>query len=58
MIDGTLNCTVECNPLLGPQLMKAIKDYMAGKELPVRMITSESVFPAEDARKMLPTRKY
>jgi galactofuranose transport system substrate-binding protein len=58
MIAGKLNCTVECNPLLGPQLMKAIKDYEAGKELPVRIITAEEVFPAEVARKVQPTRKY
>ena len=36
MIDGKLNCTVECSPLLGKQLMKAVKDYMAGKDLPIR----------------------
>ena len=58
MIAGTLNCTVECSPLLGPQLMKAVKDYMAGKELPVRIITAESVFPAEVASRVLPHRKY
>ena len=58
MIAGKLNCSVECNPLLGPQLMKAVKDYMAGKDLPVRLITSEVVFPAEIARATLPTRKY
>jgi ABC-type sugar transport system substrate-binding protein len=58
MIAGKLNCTVECSPLLGPQLMKAVKDYMAGKDLPVRLITSEGVYPAEVARKVLPTRKY
>lgn len=58
MIAGKLNATIECNPLLGPQLMKAVKDYMAGKDLPVRLITSEGVFPAEVARKVLPTRKY
>ncbi|MGA2640396.1 MAG: ABC transporter substrate-binding protein [Spirochaetia bacterium] len=58
MIAGKLNCSVECNPLLGPQLMKAVKDYMAGKDLPVRLITSEVVFPAEVARAILPTRKY
>jgi galactofuranose transport system substrate-binding protein len=58
MIAGKLNCSVECNPLLGPQLMKAVKDYMAGKDLPVRLITSEGVFPADVARKVLPTRKY
>jgi len=58
MIAGKLNCSVECNPLLGPQLMKAVKDYMAGKDLPVRLITSEVVFPAEVARSVLPSRKY
>ncbi len=58
MIAGKLNATIECNPLLGPQLMKAVKDYMSGKDLPVRIITSEGVYPAEVARKVLPTRKY
>jgi galactofuranose transport system substrate-binding protein len=58
MIAGKLNCSVECSPLLGPQLMKAVKDYMAGKDLPVRLITSEGVYPAEVARRILPTRKY
>ena len=49
MIAGRLNCSVECSPLLGPQFMKAVKDYMAGKDLPVKIITSERVFPAEIA---------
>jgi simple sugar transport system substrate-binding protein len=34
--DERLNCVVECSPLLGSQLMKAIKDLMEGKELPFR----------------------
>jgi simple sugar transport system substrate-binding protein len=58
MIAGKLNCSVECSPLLGPQLMKAVKDYMEGKDLPVRSMTSEGVFPADVARAVLPTRKY
>jgi galactofuranose transport system substrate-binding protein len=58
MIAGKLNCTVECTPLLGPQLVKAVQDYMAGKYLPIRIITSEGVFPAETARSELPNRKY
>ncbi|MBN2318568.1 MAG: substrate-binding domain-containing protein, partial [Acidobacteria bacterium] len=58
MIAGKLNCSVECTPLLGPQLMKAVKDYFAGKELPVRIVTSEAVFPAEVARKAIANRKY
>jgi galactofuranose transport system substrate-binding protein len=58
MIEGKLSCTVECNPLLGPQLMKAIKDYMNGKDLPIRMITAEGVFPATTARKDTVGREY
>ncbi|WP_207857886.1 substrate-binding domain-containing protein [Lucifera butyrica] len=58
MLAGKLNCTVECNPLLGPQLMKAVKTLVAGRQLPVRIITSEEVFSQEVARKELPYRKY
>ncbi len=57
MIEGKLNCSVECNPLLGPQLMKAIQDYENGKDLPLRMITAEGVFPAETARRDLVSRR-
>jgi ABC-type sugar transport system substrate-binding protein len=58
MIAGKLNCTVECNPLLGPILMKAVKDYMDGKDLPRQIITSEGIFPASVARETLPKRSY
>jgi galactofuranose transport system substrate-binding protein len=58
MVEGKLNCSIECNPLLGPQLMKAVTDYMGGKDLPVRMITSEGVFPAETARRYIAAREY
>ncbi len=58
MMAGKLNCTVECSPLLGPQLMSAVKDLMAGKPLPKRIVTKEGVFPAEVAAKEFPNRKY
>jgi len=58
MMAGKLNCTVECNPLLGPQLMQAVKSLMAGRQLPIRIITSEVVFPAETARQDHLNRKY
>jgi len=58
MILGKLNCTVECSPLLGPQLMKAVQDYALGQELPVRIITEEGVYPQETARKALAGRRY
>jgi simple sugar transport system substrate-binding protein len=58
MIAGKLNVTVECSPLLGPQLMAAVKDVAAGKPIPKRIVTEESVFPMETAAQVLPTRKY
>ncbi|MBP0598703.1 ABC transporter substrate-binding protein [Herbaspirillum sp. LeCh32-8] len=58
MMAGKLNVTVECSPLLGPQLMQIAKDVKAGKEVPKRITTEESVFPAEVAAKEFPNRKY
>ena len=58
MMAGKLNVTVECNPLLGPQLVAAVKDVVAGKPLPRRIVTEESIFPMEMAHEVFPTRKY
>lgn len=58
MLAGKLNVTVECSPLLGPQLMQVARDVVAGKPVPARIVTEEGVFPAEVAAKELPRRKY
>jgi ABC-type sugar transport system substrate-binding protein len=58
MIAGKLNVSVECSPLLGPQLMDAVKKVAAGETIPRRIVTEESVFPKETAAEVLPTRKY
>jgi simple sugar transport system substrate-binding protein len=58
MVAGQLNVTVECSPLLGPQLMQTVKDLKAGKTVPRRIVTEEGVFPAEVAAQELPKRKY
>lgn len=58
MLAGKLNCSVECTPLFGPQLMQAVKILMSGRQLPVRIITSEGVFPAETARRDRLNRRY
>ncbi|WAC71436.1 ABC transporter substrate-binding protein [Roseateles sp. SL47] len=58
MAAGKLNVTVECNPLLGPQLMQLAKDVKAGKPLPKRITTEEGVFTADMAAQELPKRKY
>ncbi|MBO9827673.1 ABC transporter substrate-binding protein [Xanthomonas sp. A2111] len=55
---GKLNVTVECNPLLGPQLVQAIRDLKAGKPLPKRIVVEESVYTQDQAAAELPKRKY
>ncbi len=45
-------------PLLGPQLMAAVKDIKAGKTVPKRIVTEEGIFPMETAAQEFPKRKY
>jgi simple sugar transport system substrate-binding protein len=58
MIAGKLNASIECNPLLGPQLMAAVKDVVAGNPIPRRIVTEGSVFTQANAREALPSRQY
>lgn len=58
MVAGKMNVSVECNPLLGPQLMEASAKAAAGQPLPRWIKTIEGVFPAEVAAKEFPNRKY
>lgn len=58
MIKGKLNCSVECNPLLGPVLMHGVKDLVKGKTLPLRIITEEQVFTQKNAKNYLHKREY
>jgi simple sugar transport system substrate-binding protein len=58
MLAGKLNVTVECSPLLGPQLMQTSRDVLAGKMVPKRITVTEGVFPAEVAAKEIASRKY
>jgi ABC-type sugar transport system substrate-binding protein len=58
MMAGKMNVTIECNPQLGPQLMQAARDVVAGKALPKRITTVEGIFPAEVAAREFPNRRY
>ena len=58
MKDGKLNVTVECNPLLGPQLFDLIEAVAAGKEVPKRVVTQEGVYEQSQAAAELPKRQY
>jgi len=58
MIDGWLQADVECNPLLGPQVMELALKLMNGEAIAHEALTDESVFYPDKAAELLPTRQY
>jgi simple sugar transport system substrate-binding protein len=58
IIDGKINVSVECNPLLGPQFfdlaLKVVNGVPVEKEVP----SIETIFDINNAAEALPTRKY
>jgi simple sugar transport system substrate-binding protein len=58
MVAGKLNCTVECSPLLGPQLCDAVEAIAAKKPVEKRIVTNAAVFEQANAAKDITTRKY
>ncbi|MBS1705280.1 MAG: ABC transporter substrate-binding protein [Armatimonadetes bacterium] len=58
MVDGKLNCTVECNPLLGKAIIDAAAKVKKGETLPKRTVIEDGIFDQSVAAKELPNRKY
>jgi ABC-type sugar transport system substrate-binding protein len=58
MIEGKLNCTVECNPLLGPQFFELALQVVNGEEVPKWVPSEEGVFYPDEAAALLPERQY
>jgi ABC-type sugar transport system substrate-binding protein len=58
MIAGKLNATVECNPLLGPKFLELALKVANGETVPKWVPSEEGVFFPENAKEILPTRKY
>lgn len=58
MAQGTLDCTVECNPLLGPAAFDAVEQVLAGETLPKWIKVEDRIFDKSQAAAELPNRKY
>ncbi|BDX35105.1 LacI family transcriptional regulator [Mycobacterium antarcticum] len=58
LADGKFNYIVECNPLLGPELMDLAKKVVAGEPVPPRVVTPDEAFDQQQAAAVLPERKY
>ena len=58
MIQGKLNATIECNPLLGPTFYESALKVVNGDAIPRWIPSKESIFLPDNAKEIMPTRKY
>lgn len=58
MVAGKLNCTVECNPLLGSMAFDAVEKAVKGEALPKKTVVPDRVFEQGTAAAESPNRKY
>jgi galactofuranose transport system substrate-binding protein len=58
MIAGKLNVTVECNPLLGPQLFETALRLANGEPIEKWVKSKEGVYRQDTAAEELPKRQY
>jgi simple sugar transport system substrate-binding protein len=58
MVAGKANCTVECNPLLGPLAFDAVEKAVKGEKLDKWTVVPDRLFDTTTAKEALPTRQY
>ena len=58
MVDGKLNCTVECNPLLGPAAFDAVEAALSGKPVQKKITVKDELFDQATAKAVIGQRKY
>jgi ABC-type sugar transport system substrate-binding protein len=58
LAEGKISFIVECNPLLGPQLMDLAQKVVDGEEVPKRVVTEETTFTQAQAKDVLAQRQY
>jgi ABC-type sugar transport system substrate-binding protein len=58
MIDGWVQADVECNPLLGPQVLEMALKLANGEPVEAETLTNETVYYPDQAEELLPSRQY
>ena len=58
VIDGKLNCTVECNPLFGPKVYDLVDKIVAGEKVPRVQYNKDELFDSTNAAQSIATRQY
>ncbi|HJE50367.1 MAG TPA: substrate-binding domain-containing protein, partial [Tessaracoccus flavescens] len=58
LVDGKINYIVECNPLLGPDLMDIAKKVVKGESVDKRIVVKDEAFDQDAAKKVIADRQY
>ena len=58
VIDGKINCTVECNPLFGPKVYSTIARVLAGEKVERKSYNKDELFDATNAAASIGARQY
>ena len=58
VIDGKINCTVECNPLFGPKVYDLVAKIVAGEKVPRVQYNKDELFDITNAAKAIGSRQY
>jgi len=58
VIDGKLNCVVECNPLFGPKVYDTIARVVAGEHVDRKLYNHDELFDSTNAASVIASRQY
>jgi ABC-type sugar transport system substrate-binding protein len=58
IVDGKLNCTVECSPLFGPPAFDLIEKILAGEKVEKKIYNKDMLFDESNAAASVDSRKY
>jgi simple sugar transport system substrate-binding protein len=58
MMAGKLNASIECNPLLGPQVMDTAVKILTGQPVEKWVVSDEGVYDQTNAAEAFPSRQY
>lgn len=58
VVDGKINCTVECNPLFGPKVYDTIQRVLAGEKVERKSFNKDELFDSSNAAAVIDSRKY
>lgn len=58
IVDGKLNCTVECNPLFGPPAFDLVEKILAGETVAKKTYNKDQLFDESNAAASVGSRQY